>query len=619
MSDQTQSGSPRYSVLPRLVAQWPPLASIVVGIALLLLGMLIVARPLTSLWLLGLYVGVSAIVSGMLDLVAARQNRRRWTRSLAILWIIGGLAILTWFGRSLELLPIAIGVLLVIGGLDALLRIRQGVVSVRVLRGAWGAAQLVLGVLSFAWPDVTVLVLAVVFGVRTIIFGGTLVVRGIRDITVGDRVLSSSARARRRRRVWAAMGRYVAAVLVLAIAAGSWGMSAWLRGGAPVIDAFYDPPAEVPALPGKLIRDSEYVGRIPDGASVRRILYTTTDARGLAAVASALVITPADMPRGLRPVIAWNHGTTGVARACAPSLSDSGATRWAVPDIEQAIERGWVVVASDYSGQGAPGVFPYLIGEGEARSTLDAVLAASELEDLRLRRDVVLWGHSQGGHAALWAAQIAPDYAPDLRIRGTAVMAPVTNPSALAGRLLSAPEDAESTALLSVLVSWVLVPYSDTYPDVHLTRYVAPGAERIVREMTQRCPSEPGALVSVLAALGVANDRPLYEGNLTAGPLGRRLAENAVEGPLGAPLLVAWGSDDEVIPTVLQEEFVLSMCEAGESTRWGVYAGVDHTGIMLPESRFLPRLMNWTDARFLATSQPVDDCSRLPLPGDVAR
>jgi acetyl esterase/lipase len=328
---------------------------------------------------------------------------------------------------------------------------------------------------------------------------------------------------------------------------------------------------------------------------------------GQPAVASALVITPKNAPPGPRPVVIWNHGTTGVARGCAPSLRDASATKWAIPGLDDALSRGWVVVASDYSGQGAPGVFPYLIGAGEAHSSLDAVLAAQELPDLNLSDDVVVWGHSQGGHAALWSAQLAAEYTPDLSILGTVAIAPVADPRALA-RELTRGGGSVGGAALSVMISWVLVPYADTYPDVNVTTYVAPGARSLVREMTHRCLSEPGVVVSMLTALGVSEDRPLYPADLTDGPLGRRLSENAAEGPFPSPVLVAWGSADEVIPTSLQSRFIDAQCEAGVDVHGIEYPGYNHLRTIMPGSRFLPVLMRWTAARFDGQPVPAADC-----------
>ncbi|MFB8387880.1 lipase family protein [Microbacterium sp. NPDC055910] len=611
MTREREAGTAaRWSALPRLVANAPPLVLMLVGSLALLLGLLIVTRPLTSLVILTVYVGLSAVVSGVADLAGRRATT--WPRKVfAGVWIVLGVAVLVGFGRTLELLPVVLAYLLILGGLASLFdAFTRGGASRRVLAFAWAGAQIAFGVLALTWPDVTVLVVALVFGVRTILFGITTLVRAVRGFRHGTSEPAPAGetgqRRSRRVRVWAAAGRYALAALLVVTASGGWWLNDWLQDGANVVDAFYDPPDLVPYDHGRLIRSDDFVGQHPPGADVTRILYTTSDALGRAAVASALVIVPEDRPPGARPVIAWNHGTTGVARGCAPSLRDASATRWAIPGLDRALANGWIVVASDYSGQGAPGTFPYLIGRGEARSSLDAVLAARELEGSILSPRTVAWGHSQGGHAALWMSQIAEKYAPEIDIRGTAVLAPVAEPLALAEEMLQSGGD----ALLTILTSWVLVPYADTYADVDLTRYVATGAETIVREMTQRCPEEPGVIVSVATALGVSEDRPLYIGDLTAGALGERLAENAATGPWDTPILVTWGDSDEVIPPRLQEEFVQRLCADGEQVRWAVYSGYDHLGTLLPRSRFLPLLISWTDAVLGGRDLPLDDCHR---------
>ena len=388
----------RWSALPALLEDAPPPVLIGAGLGLVLLGGLIVTRPLTSIVLLGVYIGVSAVVSGAAEL-AIRPSPSVWTRVYAALWIVGGFAVLLFLERGLDILPRVLAVLLVIGGVASIGDAVGGrrVATERVLAAAWGASQVVFGILAFAWPDVTVLVVAIVFGIRTILFGGSLLVRSVRSQAAAEHGADSAgSRAQRRREiVLLAAGRLLLSALLVTVSAAGWLLNGWLEGGAPVIDAFYDPPQDVPAAHGRLIRSDDFAGQIPPGAEVTRILYTTRDALGRPAVASALVIAPIQSHPSSRRVIAWNHGTTGVSRGCAPSLRDASATRWAIPALDEAIARGWVVVASDYSGQGAPGVFPYLIGRGEARSSLDAVLAAREIDGLPLLPDVVAWGHSQ--------------------------------------------------------------------------------------------------------------------------------------------------------------------------------------------------------------------------------
>jgi hypothetical protein len=73
------------------------------------------------------------------------------------------------------------------------------------------------------------------------------------------------------------------------------------------------------------------------------------------------------------------------------------------------------------------GLIPTLIGEGEARAALDSVRAARQMAELTLDMRTVVWGHSQGGHAALWTGIVGPRYAPDVEIVGVAAVAPAAN------------------------------------------------------------------------------------------------------------------------------------------------------------------------------------------------
>jgi hypothetical protein len=98
-------------------------------------------------------------------------------------------------------------------------------------------------------------------------------------------------------------------------------------------DAFYDPPAELSRQPGALLR-SEPVKDVmlPAGMRGWRILYATTVDDNTPATAVATVFAPTNPPAGPRPVIAWEHATTGLLQKCMPSLL-SASTKgipWAI-------------------------------------------------------------------------------------------------------------------------------------------------------------------------------------------------------------------------------------------------------------------------------------------------
>ena len=132
-------------------------------------------------------------------------------------------------------------------------------------------------------------------------------------------------------------------------------------------------------------------------------------------MSGAIFIPPGKAPAGGRDVIAWAHPTSGVVEKCAPSLMpDTAGMIWG---LQSMLAKGYVVVATDYPGLGTPGIHPYLIGESEGRAVLDSVRAARAMPQSGASNRFVVWGHSQGGHAALYTGELAKSYAPELELR----------------------------------------------------------------------------------------------------------------------------------------------------------------------------------------------------------
>ena len=150
------------------------------------------------------------------------------------------------------------------------------------------------------------------------------------------------------------------------------------------------------------------------GKRSRLLLYRSTRVDGKPnAVSGSLALPKGKPPKGGWPVITYAHGTTGSADACAPTRGyDAGMlVSYAYPLLRRWLKAGYAVVRTDYEGLGTPGVHSYLVGATEGRSVLDAVRAARTLEP-RLSKRFVIAGHSQGGHAALFAASLAPELGP---------------------------------------------------------------------------------------------------------------------------------------------------------------------------------------------------------------
>jgi pimeloyl-ACP methyl ester carboxylesterase len=256
---------------------------------------------------------------------------------------------------------------------------------------------------------------------------------------------------------------------------------------------------------------------------------------------------------------------------------------------DKVIAQGWTMVATDYIGLGTQGPHPYLIGQGEGRSVLDAIRAAHQLREVNLADDAVIWGHSQGGHAALWAGILASRYAPELKIDGVAALAPASNLTGLItnlGKVIGG----------DLFASFVVAAYTATYPDVTAGDYVRPGARILTQEMGDRCLSEKSALVSLLTTLAL--DKPIWSGNPDRGAFGQRLRENVPSGPIKAPLLIAQGAADSLVTPGPQAAYVKARCDAGYSVDYRTYEGRGHVPLVEPDSPAIRDLITWTTDRF---------------------
>ena len=202
-------------------------------------------------------------------------------------------------------------------------------------------------------------------------------------------------------------------------------------------DASYQTtPADLVGPPGSVIRE-EVTNDDRKGATDYRVLYRSVGLHGEPIAVSGTIIVPVGpAPPGGRPIVAWAHPTSGVEPQCGPSLARFRFEQ--IMGLRDMVRRGYIVTATDYPGLGAGGPHPYLVGDSEGRAVLDSVRAAESVAHEQAP-GVALWGHSQGGQAVLYAAKLAPTYAPELRLDGVAAAAPATELGALMRDDLATP------------------------------------------------------------------------------------------------------------------------------------------------------------------------------------
>ncbi|WP_216913835.1 lipase family protein [Nocardia noduli] len=218
----------------------------------------------------------------------------------------------------------------------------------------------------------------------------------------------------------------------------------------PSADPFYRPPRGFAAKsPGTILRsraiELALFGLVPQRVSAWQLLYRSSDMHGApeAAVTTVLLPEGAD-PDVDRPLLAFQSAMDAVAEKCSPSyaLQRGAKAIGAVTQFEwllvaNALRRGWAVSIADHEGPhgnfGAPREPGYRVLDG-----IRAALAFTPL-DLHADTPVGVWGYSGGGMASSWVVEMAPTYAPELRIVGAVLGSPVGDPGEVFTRLNGTP------------------------------------------------------------------------------------------------------------------------------------------------------------------------------------
>jgi len=349
---------------------------------------------------------------------------------------------------------------------------------------------------------------------------------------------------------WAAGcgGGFLACVFVALAAIGG--------GAAAAQDGFYQPsPGEIAGPPGTIIRKA-WMPFAPAYVTAYRVLYRSRGLDGEPIAVSGVVIAPAGSPPpGGRPVVAWAHPTTGVVARCAPSRATFLFQQ--IQGLRDLIGRGYVVAATDYPGLGGPGVHPYLVGDSEARAVIDNVRAARAIPELGASNAFAVWGHSQGGQAALFTGLIARSYAPELTLVGVAAAAPATELARLMTADLGGAGGRNLTAM--TLWSWQRVFGAP------MAKVVKPDAIPAVNGLAEACIE---SISDILVRRRLS--RPLAREFLSvANPIDvepwRRLAAANTPGPLppGVPLFLAQGDADQLVEPAVTRDYFARSCRAG--------------------------------------------------------
>jgi pimeloyl-ACP methyl ester carboxylesterase len=364
---------------------------------------------------------------------------------------------------------------------------------------------------------------------------------------------------------------------------------------APPLAPFYESVMQLTPA-GKLgqIIKKEQIPTSLKGAQAWKIAYISSDVGERKTIATALVIAPVGpAPKEGRPILAWAHGTTGSAQNCGPSqvidptralnqyfLMDGNSwTDFGIPNGQEFINEGYVVVATDYQGLGGGGKHQYAVAGTNGRDVINSARAASSMTEVGAGKKTVLYGWSQGGGATIAAASL-PDYlaqngtaADNLQYLGFVALAPED----VAAMLPKVPTDESGAAKLMKGFTEANVPNiflfshyvmglwgaQAAYPELKLTDVLTEEGVKVVDQLaSNKCmhvmadsfnyaygdqyksllKSEPSNTLAWIKSFVDASVKPVK--------------------PV-APVIIYWGTKDTAVPPIMHELYQKQMCAMG--------------------------------------------------------
>ncbi|MXQ65749.1 triacylglycerol lipase [Actinomadura rayongensis] len=341
----------------------------------------------------------------------------------------------------------------------------------------------------------------------------------------------------------------------------------------PSADPFYRPPSPLPAgRPGDVIRSRPAAFPVSSAVTSTQVLYQSENATGRTIAVSGTVLVPKApwTGKGARPLVSYAVGTRGLGDACAPSYTLAQGLDYEELFINDLLNKGWAVAVTDMEGLGTPGGHTYVVGQSEGRAVLDMARAAERLPGtgLTAATPVGVFGYSQGGGSAGWAAQLAATYAPDLDLKGVAA-------GGIPGKMLSlrSLEGGPFTGLLLMAA----LGYDSAYPELNLDSYLNDNGRKIKARYSDLCllsfDLAPVAVDTAFRHIGDFTTRnpvddPAWVARFNANDLGGIKP--------GVPVFQYHALLDEVVLFDQADAVHKDWCKNGADLTWKTYPFAEH-------------------------------------------
>lgn len=347
---------------------------------------------------------------------------------------------------------------------------------------------------------------------------------------------------------------------------------------APAAD-FYQPPADIPASPGSVIRTEPMplLASIPGvngpwPGSATRVMYSSRLENGdpVGVTGTYIDSTQAWQGEGPRPTVIIAPGTMGQGDQCAPSraistglLLDTEPLSLSANQEAPAIARwnalGARVFLTDYIGLGTPGVHTYVNRIEEAHAVIDAARAANSLSGTGAQTPIAFWGYSQGGGATAAAAELQPTDAPELNLKGTWAGAPPAD-------LLKVLAKIDGN-LIGGAIGFAINGFVARHPELKkpLQERTTAAGQNLLAELGTECIGDVILKHPFLQTKSLTKDGKSLLENLDTIPEAAPIFEQQRIGTLTprSPVFVTSGINDDTIPYSQVKDLATTWCGDG--------------------------------------------------------
>lgn len=362
------------------------------------------------------------------------------------------------------------------------------------------------------------------------------------------------------------------------------------------ISQFYRTQHSITHLaPGSLLGSQQTdVYGLPGGVRALRIAYVSRSAEDKPVLATAVVLLPfGEPPAGGWPIIAWAHGTSGVARDCAPSLMKDVYYGW--EGLLEYPMMGYAVVATDYAGLGTPGRHQYMSNAAQAHDVIYSIPAARAAVSALGARWVAV-GHSQGGAAVLKVSELEHSLR-DPHFLGSVSLAPPTDLYTMWHQ--HTDSNGAVAGYLDIIALGIQAADPTFRPEEMLGKAALAGLPEVRNEA---CVDAAGALFA-----HAPMNQLLKPGWADVPAVVRFARLNTPETvPAYGPILLLQGTADHTIPASLTQQAAVKLCRLGDTLQYQTYAGMDHDPLVFASFR---DQVKWIAARFAGKPAPTNCAS----------